>query len=652
MAFKLGRMVLDSPETWNEQVGDPVTNIGGAPVPAVRSALRHSVDVPTFSSPIGEDTVERRMRLRRQIRALLNNTAYKMLGVFLIWDEDTEQNGWYIPDQGQLVAGADSPLTHGYFKLENFVWFKVGALRTHRAAIGLSLKDIRTGLYVRDVLRRVYSTDFSGLPALYLTYLHAGISDVLNTTSLQTIPTIPLPAGRDGGASQFALAQTDLEVISYEQPEAERNFGDVVIYDQRGLAGLPIGAEDPQEFGWEEVYGPDYPLTEEAAPVLDNGLVRVVYDPTGHGFKVYLWTGAEYAQQGEMKFVFRSASTEALMHTLASSAVKEYTPERGVIQAVFTVEVFGEKLRVTVFITLQRGWRGPRFEMYPSPISSGEALIQTDATLNWSLPTQPANTSVVKIDASGAAAIVATAGSGTVDYPEGAIGDATFSGENEVMQITQGGGYQVSLAVVRSAIAARTVAGITNIVALRSEGEAGYISAHMMFTKAQIHQELYEGGGWTGGTGTTAVLDTGASGVFGLSSKAERTSDANPHVTSANWPNNYYATYRVMARLRITSGTLHIYAKTGATTGATKTTTSATYVWLDLGEIIANNTTLEIHAWLTGGSGSPALFVDRIAAFQTEDRMTANGGTYAGGRDLGQAVLIDSRATPTVITRA
>ena len=301
LGFILGRLTFDSPITWNEQLGDPVTNLGGAAVPAIRSAIRHSVDLPTFTSPVGEDTAERRFRMRRQVRSLLNNAPYKMAGLFLQWANDPEQDGWYIPDQGELVQGAESPLSHGWFDLQNFAWFKVGAPRTHRGAALLSIKDLRTGLTARDFQRTVYSTDFSTLPALALTFLPAGSSDVANNVSREALTPLTLPRGRDGGATLLVANQADLTVLSYETSEEERNLGDVVVYDQRGKTGLPAGAEDPQAFGWEEIYGPDYPYTEGGVPVIENGRVRVVWN-TEHtpGFKVYVWNGTEYAEQGKM----------------------------------------------------------------------------------------------------------------------------------------------------------------------------------------------------------------------------------------------------------------------------------------------------------------------------------------------------------------
>jgi hypothetical protein len=89
-----------------------------------------------------------------------------------------------------------------------------------------------------------------------------------------------------------------------------------------------------------------------------------------------------------------------------------------------------------------------------------------------------------------------------------------------------------------------------------------------------------------------------------------------------------------------------VRAQTGATTGPVKTTTSTTYVWLDLGDITANGTTLQIRAWI----GSGTLFVDRIEAHKMEDR-TAAAPLYDGARDLAQESLYDSRSPQTIVSR-
>ena len=637
--FTLARIALDSPITFNEQWGDPVTNLGGTPVPAIRAAIRHSVDLPTFTSPVSEDSVARRLRARRQLRSLLNNAPYKMAGLFLSWTDDEEQNGWYIPDQGELVQGADGPLTTGYWDLQNFAWFKVGAPRTHRGAALLSIKDLRTGLTARDTLRRVYSEDFHELPALALTYLPAGASDVANNVTSEALAPVTLPAGRDGGATLLVANQTDLTVLSYETSEANRNLGDVVVYDQRGKTGLPAGAENPQAFGWEEIYGPDYPYTAGGVPVIENGRVRVVWDATNTpGFRVYVWNGTAYVEQGKMCFAEGFEAT-----TLFSATVMEYTPNRAVLKLALSDFA---KTRTVTIVTLQRGWSGPRFESVPA---SGSEIA---ARLLWTPAALLEDTSFVKIN-SGGGVDYATAGTGSLACATANL--ALFTGENELMILQQGGTVQHNLAVVVAgndayieSNKAAYGAGL-NTVLISSEYSAltVYASVRLGFAVQQA-QQIMEAELMTLGTGSTITTDALASN--GKAVTATRTTDANAHVTQATWPNSDYGTYRVFARVKTSVGTSkwQLYAKTTGTTGATKEGAGTSYEWVDLGDIVAKASTLEIHAWL---SAAGTVSVDRIEAVLVADQVTAHGGIYAGGRDLGQSALYDSRVTQTVVGR-
>src|ERR1035437_849775 len=104
MTFELYRLQLQDPETWHEQLGDEITNSGGAPVPAIRTALRHEAAIFTLG-PEANDTIAERLRIRRQLRSLMNNTPFKLSGLFVHWSVDPEQDGWYMPDKGQLEDG-------------------------------------------------------------------------------------------------------------------------------------------------------------------------------------------------------------------------------------------------------------------------------------------------------------------------------------------------------------------------------------------------------------------------------------------------------------------------------------------------------------------------------------------------------------------
>ncbi len=65
--------------------------------------MRHAISIATLAQDGATDTVAARLVLRRQLRALLNNSPFKQAGGFYVqYSDDLEQNGWYVPDAGQI----------------------------------------------------------------------------------------------------------------------------------------------------------------------------------------------------------------------------------------------------------------------------------------------------------------------------------------------------------------------------------------------------------------------------------------------------------------------------------------------------------------------------------------------------------------------
>lgn len=233
--LSLGRLITAPAMQWYEMMGDPVTNLGGAVVPSQRNAPAFSVTLSTLIADNLPDTVATRLALRRQLRSLLNNSPLKFQGyVYVIYSDDGEQNGWYVPDQGSMqdVDGA-SGLATGWWNLANLNMYLVGHRRTHREARLIWMKPLTGGLYPRDQLGYLYSTDFSWLPSLSLSNVpHAAVLPVLTVTQ-QLEAVTALPVGRDGGSCGQIVGLSDLNVVSYERPEGDQNLSDVVIYDRR-----------------------------------------------------------------------------------------------------------------------------------------------------------------------------------------------------------------------------------------------------------------------------------------------------------------------------------------------------------------------------------------------------------------------------------
>jgi hypothetical protein len=647
MAFTIGRLSVDSPESFTEQVGDPTANVGGAIVPAQRTGLQAQASIPTFDSPLSSDSLATRMANRRQLRAMLNNTPYKLSGLYIAWDDDTEQNGWYIPGQGTIAAGADAPLVHGYFKIDGVNWGLVGHQRTHRRALGVYAKDRRLSTTPRDTLRQVYSVDFAALPSLTLVWLPSGSSDLINAVTGGIINTgSAQPAGEDGGIAVPVSGLADLTVVSMEQSEANRNKGDVVIYDRRGLGvtSHPSGGPDP---AWEEVYGPDYPLTAGDVPVLDNGRVRVRLNTTGGiVFPIDVWTAGAWVDNGTVFPQRVTSGTGHNLDVLVSAAVLEYTPDRAVLKVVARYSGDGTS-RETVIITLQRGWSGPRFEIYPSPLANGNPA---DGSVGFESAFGDANQSLLKIEAATVAFDSRTTG-----FAGGTFGASTFNGENWIALLRQAAApaYSPTFSVVQSGLQAFTTSdanygyGSRNAFTVAGLTGKGYVSAQLGFYLQDVNQTI-EAEAMTIASGTSAITDAAASN--GNTTQSTRVVDA-VHVSRSPLGASFTGNRcRVLARVKTSAGTMSIYAKTNAQTGATKTTTSTSYVWIDLGDILFDGGIFEIHAWAS--SGTPNVNVDRIEAFRLEAR-GASGGSFLfdGARDQGQAALTDSRQIPTVTTR-
>lgn len=878
-SLSIGRLTIGPPWQWHEAIGDPVTNLGGAVIPAPRQALRHLIDVGTYAADGATDTVAARLTIRRQLRAMFNNTQLKLQGFFyVVYSDDPEQNGWYVPDFGQLAdVEASAGLATGVWKLEQVAWILQGHKRTNREARNVWMKDLRTGLPWRDTLKFVYSTDFSALPSLLLTTLPNGATQIMNAVSRAVAVPVAMPTGRDGGVCQLIQNQPDLACVSFERLESALNDSDVIVYDRRGtvtlpeaggnsnlytnprasvnvagftghggvtvtqdtpaiappqgttafkltgdganniqfssnktttgirdgvvvggstytatasilagstgrsfdlridwydatntlisstsgasqndnaagytrlvatgaapatavsytlfwleqsgtpangevhwitciqmtqtsaavayadgdtpgwmwagLTGLSASSIDPQAFGWEEVGGPDYPWSWQGTtptlhdtPVLDNGLVRVRYDSTNTpGFRVDIWNGSTYAEQGKM-VVERIGDVTGYCDTWVAAGIhldQGYTPDLATI-AVVLANSADTSSRELVFITLQRGKISASFECYPALKADG--VTRADAILQWTPALNAGaadlNQSAAKVDsqgtgswtpgAAGTAVYVATAGTGAGPGKSGqfgalaALGNANFTTSENWAAILRYpttfnvvGAYQHTLVVLQAAQAqakyggaSSTAYGVaTDTYQVLSQSAAGYIQCQVQFSPT-VAQQVMEAESMNLGANTTAGGDPSASGA--ATTQTARVTDANPHVTQATWPNGFLATYRVFARVKTTATQMSCYAKTGATTGATRTLAGAatpTYTWLDLGEIVANNTTFELHAWISSGAG--VVEVDRIEAVLVQDKARTNA-IFSGARDAAQSALQDSRTFGSVVAR-
>lgn len=511
-SLQIGRLLVGPPSTWTESAGDSVQSAGGAVVPGSRTALQFQVALATWAADGQTDTVAARLSLRRRLRSLLSNMPLKLQGfLYVQYSDDPEQNGWYVPDTGQLTD-LTSPvgLATGLWQIQN-PWYRAGARRTHREAREVWMKDLRTGLYARDYLGWILTTDFSGLPALQLSVLPNGASSVGMLGGQSAVALPPLPTGRDGGACSLVEGLSDMAVVSYERAESALNLSDVIVYDRRGQITAPSTGPDTS---WEEAYGSDYPwnwLTagqSQDTPVLDNGLVRVRWDGANTpGFRVDVWSGSAYVEQGKM-LVYRVGDSPGWDDTWVSASLAEWTPERAVVAVVLSSSVDGYS-RERVFVTVQRGEMGVTFECYPALKQAG---TQADVKFLWTPNGPDSNDSIMwepstaQPPSTGTDQIWSTASSNWTS----AAGTFSSSTSNFVSVLrciggaTTVGPFQTTLSVVQQST---QFAGVSDAhayggaaqsaVALNGSGGLGYLQVQLAFAATQSDQVQGSGSSWS-----------------------------------------------------------------------------------------------------------------------------------------------------------
>lgn len=474
MSIVIGRLSLEDPESFAESVGETIARVGATPVPGGRAGLAVSAGLTSFPGASG-DTVADRQRVRRQLRSMLNNLPMRLQGLYVAWTEDAEQDGWYVPGSATFDVAGIGSLGSAFWRFTGVELALVGRARTHRRGVSVYIRDRRVSTEARDYLRRVYSTNFSAMGSpTALTWLPSTITDP--TTSTGTIPTLTTTARSGFGSSSLraVVSGANLDVITFEQAAASMNLGDVIAYDRRGTLTGPTAGPAAE---WQEVYGPDWESTGWTAatdvPVLDNSLVRVRYDSANvDGFAIDRWTGAAWDEQGKV-LIERLGDSTAFCDTLVSSSLVEWSHERAVVRVVMRVAADAQS-REEIYITLQRGWNGPRFEVYPSTKTSGVA----GAGIHIYRISAPTGTETAnKFDAS-----LQTA-TGVPSFAAAAVGAATFSGENWLL-MRRSAVNALILAVLQSGATGRIENNSSAYGAARNGIDVrlalgGYISAHV-----------------------------------------------------------------------------------------------------------------------------------------------------------------------------
>jgi hypothetical protein len=343
-----------------ETLGDQLESVGAALVAGERRPRPFSLSLPIEMVASDGDPLGEAEKLRRQVRALMENARARLQGLWFEFAIDTVLNGWL------LVGGADLSYTEqgttfADYLLELTDCYRVGDRTTHRPARRVEVYDRRLATTPRDTLGRLYSTDFANEVAMASHYLPPGATDVLGALE---IPLAPETFNALGGTLSVLSDRSPGEVLSFAQQAAYEGQAEVAVYDRQGLADPAftlIGDLDPEaNYGWERVYGSNQPLTAGDIPVIANGVCRVRWVPDAYAFALdyYDWPSSpSYVEIGRVTvWTGNSQYAEILAVT-----VDEWTPERAVVKVRLQLNA---SLRCTIYLTLQRGWPGPRIEVY------------------------------------------------------------------------------------------------------------------------------------------------------------------------------------------------------------------------------------------------------------------------------------------------
>jgi hypothetical protein len=394
--LRIGPLAFDCPTgPVGETLGDGLEAVGAALTPAERRPRPIKLPLTIRARRDELDPTAVGLRMRRQVRQVLENERLRGQGLYLYWRADEELSGWLRLGGGD-VTETDPGLTFGDFELELDSPYLVGRPGTHRMGRRLDLGDRRTGLVPRDTRGTLYSTDFAtaAIPAEPIVVP----GDVVAFVASGNRPVASSTSGPLRGARRLwrTVSGSNGEVISYlpdvallpnpaRAPLDLEEPGIVRVWDLANAVPSPPDPAlytperdtDPDVYNrWERVLGdvlaPAHPLA------VDNGVCRLVWlgPSAAQGLALEWWDDAlgHYRREGR------------ILHATGVSELRvvEATGERAVLELRA-----GE---LTLRAILQRGWNGARLESYNDgggtarleyAPDAGAPTVTPDATLPW-----------------------------------------------------------------------------------------------------------------------------------------------------------------------------------------------------------------------------------------------------------------------------
>lgn len=400
------------PET--ETLGEKLEAVGSTLVPGDRAAKSFSLTLPVRGSVRETDDRQAGLRLRRQVRALLGNSAWLSGGTYFEIGWDPGSRCWLAVGGGDLTSNRRG-FTFGDWRL-SLDAYQVGTPATVRRGRKIVIADRAQPGIASDTRRTLYTTDLASWattgPKAFLP------RDILNPIQSNRTPWAASDGGViDGRATWYeGVDEATPSGISWvpdpvRQPEpAEREArvderGEVRLWwlptPYSSLTTTPAGDRDQTLYGWERVYGQ---LHDHTVPVAaDNGWCRAVWlGPGGSaGLQLERWSTADGGRYiPVIRMLHRSDSVTEVR-------VVELTPERVVLSWIAQ----WTEMRMI----LQRGWPGPRVEAYPQ--SRGGTGIWTVLTGPGTVTQTTVETGVDLVTTSGGAALLARARTSSTDGP-------------------------------------------------------------------------------------------------------------------------------------------------------------------------------------------------------------------------------------------
>jgi hypothetical protein len=354
-----------------EQLGEKLTAVGSTVVRGEATPRPFPISLPILGDASDTDPYATGLRLRRQLRQLLENPGWQgEAGLPFAWEIDPDLNCWLMVGGGDVTDPDGVGITFGEWKLELTDCYIAGRPGTHRIGRRADIRDRRTGVQDR-AFDRIFTTDFAASAlATYPSSIPGDVEDMYGVVA-QGIPANV--AGPSAGTPVRTLYRNvtliDGDVVTFEP---DRNLpspqhvvledpGQLRLWDIGGKVTdtpvplIPGGSGDTGQtkagdltpdtvYGWERVLGDN--LRANRALAVDNGVCRLRW--AGSSSNRGLWIEAWDAVAGYVPIATVAPEDAVWMTPI------EVTPERVVIE-------YGQQAR-RIRAILQRGWTGPRLE--------------------------------------------------------------------------------------------------------------------------------------------------------------------------------------------------------------------------------------------------------------------------------------------------